>query len=292
MALAMCLDGNGRYASLDPYLGGASAVAESCRNLAAVGATPVGATNCLNFGNPEKPEIMWQFSQAVDGIRDACERFGVPITGGNVSFYNETEGVGIYPTPVVGVVGIIEDATKCLRHHFQGTGDLIYLLGETHDELGASEYLKAVHGRIDGRPPRLDLDAEAALHRLMKDATSQRLLRSAHDLSDGGLGVAIAESLFGPLGETMGAVVSIETPRRADGVLFSETQSRILVSVAPASVDALSALAEEHGVPLSRIGVTGGERLELQVNGATAIAEKVTALRETWWTAIERGLAS
>jgi phosphoribosylformylglycinamidine synthase len=292
MALAMCLDGNGRYASLDPYVGGASAVAEGCRNLASVGATAIAATNCLNFGNPEKPEIMWQFSQAVDGIRDACERFGVPITGGNVSFYNETEGAGIYPTPVVGVVGIIDDATKCLRHHFKEAGDLIYLLGETHDELGASEYLKTVHGRIDGRPPRLDLDVESALHGLMRDATFERLLRSAHDVSDGGLGIAIAESLFGALGETMGAVVAIETPRRADAVLFSETQSRILVSVAPGSVDALTALADEHGVPISRIGVTGGERLDVHVNGVSAISQNVATLRQTWWTAIERGLTS
>jgi phosphoribosylformylglycinamidine synthase len=291
MALAMCLDGNGRYTSADPYLGGASAVAESCRNLAAVGATPIGATNCLNFGNPEKPEIMWQFSRAVDGMRDACEHFGVPITGGNVSFYNETDGGSIYPTPVVGVVGIVEDAHRCLRHFFREGGDLIYLLGETHDELGASEYLKTLHRRVDGRPPALDLDAEAACHRFLRAAASRQLLRSAHDLSDGGLGVAVAESLFGPLGETMGASIAIETPRRADGVLFSESQSRILVSVPTESVDAMLALAEEHGVPASRIGVTGGERLDVQVNGVRAISIAVEALRDTWWTAIERGLS-
>ena len=291
MALAMCLDGNGRYASVDPYLGGASAVAESCRNLAAIGATPIGATNCLNFGNPEKPEIMWQFSRAVDGIRDACERLGVPITGGNVSFYNETEGEGIYPTPVVGVVGIVEDATTCLKHYFREPGDLVYLLGETKDELGASEYLKAIHDRIDGQPPALDVDVEAALHRFMREATSRRLLRSAHDLSDGGLGVAIAESLFGPLGETMGASIALEVERRADGVLFSESQSRILTSVPSESVDALSELAAEHGVPFSRIGVTGGNRLDIHVNGVKAISKEVALLRQTWWTAIERGLA-
>ena len=291
MALAMCLDGNGRYASADPYLGGASAVAESCRNLAAIGATPIGATNCLNFGNPEKPEIMWQFSRAVDGIRDACERLGVPITGGNVSFYNETEGEGIYPTPVVGVVGIVEDARTCLTHYFREPGDLVYLLGETKDELGASEYLKAIHNRIDGQPPALDVDVEAALHRFMREATSRRLLRSAHDLSDGGLGVAIAESLFGPLGETMGASIALEAERRADGVLFSESQSRILTSVPSESVDALSELAAEHGVPFSRIGVTGGNRLDIHVNGVKAISKEVALLRQTWWTAIERGLA-
>jgi phosphoribosylformylglycinamidine synthase len=292
MALAMGLDGNGRYTYLDPWTGGASAVAEGCRNLAAVGATPVGATNCLNFGNPEKPETMWQFAHAIDGMRDACEHFGVPITGGNVSFYNETEGEGIFPTPVVGVVGILSDRTTRLRHHFQAKGDLIFLLGETSEELGGSEYLKVVHGRIDGRPPRIDLASEAAAQDLVREAASRRVLRSAHDLSDGGLAVAIAESLFGPLGETMGASIALETPRRADAVLFSESQSRILVSVAPERVGELERLAEERAVPLSRLGVTGGDGLQIRVNGETAISRSVASLREAWWTAIERGLSA
>jgi phosphoribosylformylglycinamidine synthase subunit PurL len=292
IALAMCLDGNGRYAYLDPYLGGASAVAEGCRNLAAAGALPVGATNCLNFGNPEKPETMWQFSNVIDGIRDACELFGVPITGGNVSFYNETEGEGIFPTPVVGVVGILEDRTKKLSHHFKGKGDLIYLAGETSEELGASEYLKAVHGRIEGAPPKLDFAAEAAVQNLVREAARRELLRSAHDLSDGGLGVAIAESLFGPLGETVGARIVLETPRRADAVLFSESQSRILVSVPTENASAFERLAEEGGVPLSRLGVTGGDELEIRVNGETAVLRSVASLREAWWSAIEKGLSS
>ena len=290
MALAMCLDGNGRYTYLDPYLGGATAVAEACRNIAAVGATPVGATNCLNFGNPEKPEIMWQFARAVDGIRDACERFDVPITGGNVSFYNETEGEGIYPTPVVGVVGILEDATKRVTHYFRADGDIVYLMGVTDEELGASEYLKLVRGRNEGRPPRLDLGTEAALQSFTREAASRGLMHSAHDLSDGGLGVAIAESLFGPLGETMGATIALETPRRADGVLFSETQSRILTSVPAAAAEAFLALAEEHGVPVQRIGAVGGDKLEIRVNGASAISTNVDELREVWWNAIEKGL--
>jgi phosphoribosylformylglycinamidine synthase len=292
VALAMCLDGNGRYTYLDPYVGGATAVAEGCRNLAAVGATPVGATNCLNFGNPEKPEIMWQFSLAIDGMRDACEHFSVPITGGNVSFYNETEGDGIYPTPVVGVVGILSDRTTRLRHHFQAKGDLVVLLGETTEEIGGSEYLKVVHGRIDGRPPRLDFASESAVAELVREAAGRRLLRSAHDLSDGGLGIAIAECLFGPLGETMGASIALETPRRADAVLFSESQSRILVSVAPERLGELERLAEERGVPLSRLGVTGGDGLEVRVNGEMAISRNVASLREAWWTSIERGLSA
>jgi len=291
MALAMCLDGNGRYAYLDPYLGGASAVAEGCRNLAAVGATPIGATNCLNFGNPEKPDIMWEFAQAVDGIKDACQRFGVPITGGNVSFYNETEGEGIYPTPVVGVVGMLADRSKMVRHHFRRQGDLIFLLGETHDELGASEYLKTIDGVVGGRPPVLDLDAEASLHTFMRKASSDGVLEQAHDLADGGLAVALTESLFGPLGETMGATVSLEIPRRAEGVLFSETQSRMLVGVAPENVDAFEALADEHGVPVSRLGVTGGDRLEVKVGGVKAIDRGASELRELWWTALEKELS-
>jgi phosphoribosylformylglycinamidine synthase len=292
MALAMSLDGNGRYTYLDPYLGGASAVAEGCRNLAAVGATPVGATNCLNFGNPEKPEIMWQFSNVVDGMRDACEHFQVPITGGNVSFYNETEGEGIFPTPVVGLVGVLSDRKLRVTHHFKEKGALIYLLGETSEEIGGSEYLKVVHGRIDGRPPRLDLEAEAALQDLLRRAAGRGLLRSAHDLSDGGLGVALAESLFGPLGETMGASIALETRRRAEAVLFSESQSRILVSVSPERGDELEQLADDAGVALSRLGVTGGDHLEIRVNGERAVSRAVTSLREAWWTSIERGLES
>jgi phosphoribosylformylglycinamidine synthase len=266
-------------------------VAECCRNLSTVGAEPIAATNCLNFGNPEKPEIMWQFARAVDGMRDACERFGVPITGGNVSFYNETEGVGIYPTPVVGVVGVLEDRHLKLTHHFKGKGDLLLLLGETHEEVGGSEYLKVVHGTVDGRPPRLDWDAEAAVQELVRGAAKRGLLRSAHDLSDGGLGVGLAECLFGPLGETMGAKVALETPRRADGLLFSESQSRILVSVAPDRAGELQALAEERGVPLSRLGVTGGDDLSIRVNGMKAIHRPVAELREIWWRAIEKGLS-
>ncbi len=290
-ALAMSLDGNGRYTYLDPYMGGAVAVAEGCRNLAAVGATPIGATNCLNFGNPEKPEIMWQFSKAIDGIRDACTSLAVPITGGNVSFYNETEGESIFPTPVVGVVGILEDATLRQTHHFKARGDWIFLVGETADELGGSEFLKVVHERINGEPPRLDLEAEGAVHEFVRESIRRRLLHSAHDLSDGGLAISLTESLFGPLGETMGAEVALETPRRAEAVLFSESQGRILLSVAPDAVEALRSLADETGVALSRIGVTGGESLRIRVNGVSAVDLSVERVRDWWWNALERDLS-
>ncbi len=179
-----------------------------------------------------------------------------------------------------------------MTHHFKEKGDLICLLGATSEEIGGSEYLKVVHGRIDGKLPKLDLGVESALQDLVRKAGARGLLRSAHDLSDGGLGVALAESLFGPLGETMGAAVTLETRRRADAVLFSESQSRILVSVEPRNAGELERLAEDAGVPLSRLGVTGGEMLEVRVNGERAIAKPVASLREAWWTAIERGLDS
>ena len=290
LALAMSLDGNGRYAYLDPYLGGALAVAESCRNVSAAGATPIGATNCLNFGNPEKAEVMWQFARAIDGISDACTALGIPITGGNVSFYNETEGESIFPTPVVGTVGILEDTSCRVSHHFKGPKDWIYLAGITTDELGGSEYLKTMHDRIQGLPPRLDLGQEKAVQALTRDAAARKWLRSAHDLSDGGLAIALAESLFGPLGESVGATVSLECPGRLDALLFSEGASRILMSVTAEHAEALESLAEKHGVPLSRLGITGGDRLRLQINGVEAMSLELSELRNRWWSSIERGM--
>jgi len=290
LALAMSLDGSGRYSYLDPYLGGALAVAESCRNLAAVGATPIGATNCLNFGSPEKPEVMWQFARVIDGMADACRALELPITGGNVSFYNDTEGESIFPTPVVGAVGILEDKTQRVSHHFKGAGDWIYLAGETTDEIGGSEYLKTIHGMIQGLPPRLDLEREKAVQAFTRQAAARKWLRSAHDLSEGGLAVAITESLFGPLGEMVGATISLECPGRADTLLFSEAPSRMLMSVPPGQAEGLVSLAESFGVPLSRLGVTGGERLRVQLNGVEAIAIGLAALRDAWWSAIEKDM--
>jgi phosphoribosylformylglycinamidine synthase II len=292
MALAMSLDGNGRYAYLDPERGGALAVAECCRNLAAAGAEPVGATNCLNFGNPEKPEVMWQFGRVVDGMAAACRALEVPITGGNVSFYNDTEGKSIYPTPVVGVVGILLDKSHRLSHHFKGKGDLVYLAGLMTDELGGSEYLKVIHRQVRGRPPALDLERERSLQDFLREGARRGLFRSAHDLSDGGLGVGLAECLFGPLGAQMGVSVSLETPRRADTVMFSEGQSRILLTLGPENAAAVEALGEEHGVPLSRIGVTGGDRLRIVINGAEAVSLPLERLRDIWWNALEKELGA
>src|SRR6185503_3573291 len=186
-ALALSVDGNGRYCYLDPHRGAMLAVAEAARNVACAGARQLGATNCLNFGNPERPAIMWQFARAVEGLGEACRALGVPITGGNVSLYNETDGRAIYPTPVLVVVGLIEDAAHVLRRSFRSEGDFVYLLGETGDDLGGSEFLKVVHGKVAGRPPRLDMAAEKGLHAMLAEGAARGVLLSAHDLSDGGL---------------------------------------------------------------------------------------------------------
>src|SRR5438093_9825598 len=206
-ALAMSLDGNGRYCYLDPYRGSVLAVAEAARNVACAGARPLGATNCLNFGNPERPAIMWQFAKAVEGIGAACRALGVPITGGNVSLYNETDGKAIYPTPTIGVVGLLEHADRVVSRRVQEAGSAILLLGDAYGELGGSEYLKVAHNMVRGVPPRLDLDAERALQTLLVTLAGERLVRSAHDCSDGGLAVTVAECCFDSGG--VGAEVSL-----------------------------------------------------------------------------------
>src|SRR5688500_12270767 len=195
-ALALSVDGNGRYVYLDPFAGAQLAVAEASRNVACVGAQPIGATNCLNFGNPERAEIMWQFARAVEGMAAACRALDVPITGGNVSLYNETDGRGVLPTPVLGVVGIVEDASRIVRRAFQRPGDAIVLLGTSADELGGSEYLKTIHGVVKGSPPALNLTREAALQRLLVSGVASGLIRSAHDCAEGGLAITLAECCF------------------------------------------------------------------------------------------------
>src|SRR5882762_3094861 len=249
--LAMALDGNGRWCYLDPRLGAMHAVAEACRNVACSGATPIGATNCLNFGNPEKPHIMWQFSQTVDGITKACEELEVPITGGNVSFYNETLGEGIYPTPVLGVVGILEDVHKAAKMPFAATGRAIVLLRATaagdvadvESEFGSSEYAKQILGALWGYPPELELEREAALQHAVIELIQQRLVDSVHDCSDGGLAVALAEKAF-PNG--VGARVHVASDGLpAEFALFGEDASRIVLSCDPDEVERIQRLAGE-----------------------------------------------
>jgi phosphoribosylformylglycinamidine synthase II len=284
--LAMSVDCNARLVWLDPYEGARLAVAEACRNVVASGAEPIGATNCLNFGNPEKPEIMGQLVMAIRGMGDACRALQVPITGGNVSLYNETDGVAIYPTPTIGIVGLLEDVSKVLARSFRAAGDEVVLLGACTGELGGSEYLKTVHGRVEGRPPRLDLEAEAKLYRCVLEANAGGLLRSAHDCADGGLAVALAESCFA--GEEPGFGAALDLPGaglRADALLFGEAPSRMVVTTGDAA--ALAAVAARHGVPCARLGTVGGDSLRLSIDGAPALDEPVARLHEAW-TSLER----
>jgi phosphoribosylformylglycinamidine synthase len=288
-ALAMSVDGNGRYTFLDPFRGAQLAVAEACRNVACAGALPIGATNNLNFGNPEKPEIMWQLVQAVRGIGAACRALDVPITGGNVSLYNETDGKAILPTPVLGVVGVIEDAAHVQARAFPEDGAAIVLLGEGRDELGGSEYLYQVHGLLKGQPPQLDLDAERRLQKLLVDTAADGLTMSAHDCAEGGLAVALAECCF----DTGGQGADVDVPAVAahalatESALFGESASRVIVSVEPAALDALLARAAEAGVPARLIGRTGGDRIRISIDGVLAADVAVADAEQAWTTAIE-----
>jgi phosphoribosylformylglycinamidine synthase II len=279
-ALAMSVDGNGRYCYLDPRKGAMLAVAEAARNVACAGAQPIGATNCLNFGNPERPEIMWQFAEAVAGIGEACRALDVPITGGNVSLYNETDGKAIYPTPIIGVVGVIEDADRTLARRFVQPGDAIVLLGETLDELGGSEYLRTLHGQVAGQPPALELARERALIDLLVRTAGSGLLCSAHDCSDGGLAVTVAECAF-----DAGFGAEIEVPAvsvRRETALFSESASRAVVTVRSTDAPTLLRLAAEAGVPARLIGTTGGTRLRMSVDGAVVIDCDSEAAADRW----------
>jgi phosphoribosylformylglycinamidine synthase len=279
-ALAMSTDCNSRYCWLDPYEGARLAVAEACRNVAASGAVPIGATNCLNFGNPERPEIMGQLVRAIAGMGEACRTLGVPITGGNVSLYNETDGKAIHPTPVIGVVGLIEDASRALGAWFLDPGDAVYLLGSTGEDLGGSELLHVLHDRAAGRPPRLDLLAEKRLHALMAEAAGQGVVVSAHDPCDGGLAVALAECCFRREAIGIGGRFELPGGLRPDVLLFSETPSRMVVSARDEG--RLRELAERHGVPCARLGTTGGDRLTLLVEGRVLVDLEVARLHQAW----------
>jgi phosphoribosylformylglycinamidine synthase len=294
--LAMSLDGNGRWCYLDPKLGAEHAVAEAARKVACTGATPVGATNCLNFGNPEKPHIMWQFSQTIDGITKACEELEIPITGGNVSFYNETLGEGIYPTPVLGVVGILEDVHKAAKMHFAAPGRTIVLLrgGELGDitdaetEFGSSEYAKEVLGSLWGYPPELDLEGEAALQKALIEMVQQGLLDTAHDCSDGGIAVALAEKAF-PAG--VGARVNLVSDGFfAEYGLFGEDASRVLVSCTPESLARIKQIAGRHGIAVDVIGETVPEKLEISLDGRPVVSATVSELNAAYEDALEAAL--
>ena len=288
-ALAFSVDGNGRYCFLDPYRGAMLAVAESARNVACAGGRPIGATNCLNFGSPERPEIMWQFARAVAGIGDACRALDIPITGGNVSLYNETDGQAILPTPVLGVVGIIEDARRVVGRTFRGPGDVVMLLGAPGGTLGGSEYLKVMHGLVRGLPPDLDLQAERALQGLVADLAEAGRLLSAHDCSDGGLAVALAECAFGSGGT--GFDVAVPGPGNGDGLaaaLFGESASQIVVSVRETDADTVLAEAAAAGVPAQVLGRTGRDRLRFTFQGEPAVDVGLAEAERRWATGLSR----
>jgi phosphoribosylformylglycinamidine synthase len=344
--LAMALDGNGRWAYLDPKLGAMHAVAECARKVASTGATPVAATNCLNFGNPEKPEIMAQLSAAIDGIAEACTALSTPITGGNVSLYNETRGEGIYPTPVLGIVGILDDVTKAIPADFQRAGDAILLLwpiprGKQPDPnlevpfkpepinpyivlpmtseaafplaspiaepvsdapedtteapaeelvaFGSSEYARVVLNSLWGTPPPLDLDAEADLHTLLAILASRKLLRSARDIADGGFAVAAAQATFR---SGIGATIEQDRSLMVHPLfgLFAEPATTMLISAHPTHLTTIEEIAEGLNFFAARIGTTGGQRLEISVDGEPFISASVEELRRPWATALEATL--
>ena len=301
--LAMSLDGNGRWCWLDPKLGAMHAVAEAARNVACAGARPIGATNCLNFGNPEKPHIMWQFSQVVDGITKACEELETPITGGNVSFYNETLGEGIYPTPVVGIVGLIDHVDRGMTHDFRDTGCAIILLrgsepGDAVDaevEFGSSEYAKEILGEVWGFPPALELEKEKAVQDCIIELIGQGLVESAHDCSDGGLAVALARSCFP---REIGARLDLSRDSlgsedlHPEYVLFGEDASRIVISCIRENVPRIKEMAVKCGVAALPIGITQSENLEIVVDGQVVVSAPVSRLKDAWEHTLERALHS
>ena len=274
--VAIATDCNGRFCALDPYAGAQLALAEAYRNVATTGAVPAAVTNCLNFGSPEDPGVMWQFEQAVRGLADGCATLGIPVTGGNVSFYNQTGATAILPTPVVGVLGVLDDVRRRIPTGFGRAGDAIHLLGETREELDGSEWAHAVHGHLGGRPPRVDLDAERRLASVLAAAARDGLLSGAHDLSEGGLAQALVEAcLVGGHGAT---VTLPDVPGGPFVALFSESAARVLVAVAPEHEEAFAALCRDRGQPSTPLGTVGGG--ELSIAGVPPVA--LGELRAAW----------
>jgi phosphoribosylformylglycinamidine synthase len=277
LGVSISTDCNGRFAKLDPYAGAQLALAEAYRNVATGGATPLAVSDCLNFGSPEDPGVMWQFAEACRGLKDACLELGVPVTGGNVSLYNQTGETAILPTPVVAVLGVIEDVTRRTPSGFASAGERVFLLGTTREELSGSEWAHVVHGHLGGLPPTVDLAAEQALADLLAEGVGT--LTSAHDLSDGGLAQALAESAFR---HEVGVSVALDQVHPDPFVaLFSESTARVLVTVADADADALVALAHTHGVPVTALGRTGGDEIAVEGQFELGVAEAKQAWQAT-----------
>ena len=303
-ALALATDGNGRWCQLNPKVGAMHAVAEAARNVATSGARPIAATNCLNFGSPEKPEVMWQFSEVIDGLGEACVALGTPITGGNVSFYNETLGKSIYPTPTIGILGILEDATKVLKVAFRNEGDVIVLLDGSNSskagpqaapragkrrEFSSTEYSKTIGGIVAGEPPAIELGAEKWVIDCLVALAAEGTLQSAHDVSDGGVAVTLAESCFAA--NNLGASVTLPENAAAEYALFGERGARVVVSVAPEKLAAVRNTARQYGVGAHEIGkVTRDNVLRIEYKGHTVASAPVPTLRNAWARSLEHNL--
>jgi len=292
-AIAVSTDGNGRHVLLDPRRGGALAVCEAARNVSCAGGRPLGVTDCMNFGSPERPEILWQFAEAIDGIADACRALEVPVVGGNVSFYNETSGQAILPTPICGVVGVLEDAGRLATQWFKAAGHRIALLGPDAVSLGGSEYLWTLHGRVAGRLAPLDLEMERRVQSAVRAAVQAGLVTAAHDCADGGLAAALAEGSVSGVrtGPAVGCDVTVERGRRLDETLFGEGPSRVVVSVEPARQREFEALMAESAIPWRWIGTTGGERLIVRVAGSAVVDVAVDRIEHAWRSGFERHMA-
>ncbi len=289
-AVAMTLDGNGRYVFIEPRLGAALAVAEACRNLVAVGAEPIGLTNCLNFASPERPEVMWQLREVIAGMGEAARAFETPIVSGNVSLYNETEGRGVFPTPVIGAVGLVEDVRTVLAPRTLPDGDSVFLLGTTGEDLGGTEYVRRLLGVVAGPAPALDLAAERRLQQCVLEGARRRLLTAAHDCADGGLLIALAEMCFSAHGKAPSGMV-LDLPE-ADGelsragFLFGETPGRMVVVVAPQHTAEVVALCQNYGIPSRLLGVVRGDRLTVALGEETVLDEPIAELEHIWRSAL------
>jgi phosphoribosylformylglycinamidine synthase II len=293
-ALAIALDGNGRYCAANPREGAKLVVAEAARNVVCVGAQPIAITNCLNFGSPERPEVMWSFSEIIDGMAEACRVFNTPVVSGNVSFYNETEGRGVLPTPVIGMVGLIDDVKRIIQPGFKNEGDLIALLGETGDDLSISEYAATVAGKdLDemiehGQAPAIDLEAERAVQTACLRAAEAGLLRSAHDCSNGGLAVALAECCFSSLNRAaFGADIDISGDYAAATRLFSETPSRIVISFDESALGEIEEIVAAAGCPMTRLGNVGSDRLRIVSDGEEVILLDVAQMENAWRSSLK-----
>jgi phosphoribosylformylglycinamidine synthase len=297
-AVAMCLDGNARFVAVNPKEGAKLNVAEAARNVVCVGAKPIAVTNCLNFASPERQEVMWSFSETIDGMREACEAFETPVVSGNVSFYNETEGRGILPTPVIGMVGLVEDTRKIISQGFKSDGSLIALLGVTNGDLSVSEYAQTILGLTtdelieSGEVPAIDLNLEKLVQQTCLKLADEFLLESAHDCSDGGLAVAIAESCFSSLNrKATGAEINLKSENLSnETVLFSESPSRIVVSFAAGNLERIKAIVRETNCPFAVIGKVGGAYLTIKINDLEIVSATITELETVWGNSLQSRL--